>query len=40
MNKTKVPTLATLIQHSFGSPSHVDHKEKEIKEIQIEKEEV
>ena len=33
-----MPTLATFIQHSFGSPSH--SKEKEIKRIQIGKGEV
>ena len=33
-------TLSTLIQHSFGSPSHSNQKEKEIKGIQIGKEEV
>ena len=32
-------TLTTIIQHSFGSPSH-GREEKEIKGIQIEKEEV
>ena len=32
-------TLATVIQHSFGSPSH-GREEKEIKGIQIGKEEV
>ena len=36
-NKTRVPTLTTTIQHSFGSPSHAV-KEKEIKCIQIGKE--
>ena len=33
-------TLATIIQHSFGSPSHGNREEKEIKGIQIGKEEV
>ena len=33
-------TLATLIQHSFGSPSHSNQRRKEIKGIQIGKEEV
>ena len=32
-------TLATLIQHSFGSSSHAIREEKEIKGIQIGKEE-
>ena len=36
-NKTRVPTLTTTIQHSFGSPSHAVN-EKEIKCIQIGKE--
>ena len=40
-NKTKVPTLTTIIQHSFGSFSHnIIREEKEIKGIQIGKEEV
>ena len=33
-------TLATLIQHSFGSPSQAIREEKEIKGIQIGKQEV
>ena len=33
-------TLTTLIQHRFGSPSHAIREEKEIKGIQIEKEEI
>ena len=33
-------TLSTLIQHSFGGPSHAIREEKEIKGIQIGKEEV
>ena len=33
-------TLATFIQHSFGSPSHINLREKEIKGIQIGKKEV
>ena len=33
-------TLATFIQHSFGSPSHGNQRRKEIKGIQIGKEEV
>ena len=33
-------TLTTIIQHSFGSPSHGIREEKEIKGIQIGKEEV
>ena len=28
MNKTKVPTLATLIQHSFGCPSYRNQRRK------------
>ena len=32
--------LTTLIQHSFGSPSHSNQRKKEIKGIQIGKEEV
>ena len=35
-----MPTLTTAIQHSFGSFSHSNQKEKEIKGIQIGKEEV
>ena len=35
-----MPTLDTAIQHSTGSPSHSNQKEKEIKGIQIGKEEV
>ena len=37
-NKTRVPTLATIIQHNFGSPRHNNQKKKEIKGIQIRKE--
>ena len=37
-NKTRMPTLITFIQHSFGSPSHSSREEKEIKRIQIGKE--
>ena len=33
-------TLTTLIQHSFGSPSYGSQRRKEIKGIQIGKEEV
>ena len=33
-------TLATIIQHSFGSPSHSNQRKKEIKGIQFGKEEV
>ena len=33
-------TLATLIQHSFGSPSHSNQRRKEIKGTQTGKEEV
>ena len=32
--------LATSIQHSFGSPSHGNQRKKEIKGVQIGKEEV
>ena len=35
-----MPTLTTTIQHSVGSFSHSNQKEKEIKAIQIGKEEV
>ena len=35
-----MPTLATFIQHSIGSPSHINQTQKDIKGIQIEKEEV
>ena len=35
MNKMRVPTLATIIQHSFGSPSHGNQRRKI---IQIRKE--
>ena len=38
-NKTRVPILATIIQHSFGSPSHGNQRRKR-KGIQIEKGEV
>jgi len=37
-SKTRVPTLATIIQPNFGSPSHNNQKKKEIKGIQIRKE--
>ena len=33
-------TLTTIIQHSFGSPSQGNREEKEIKGIQIGKEEI
>ena len=39
-NKTRVPTFATTIQHSFGSFGHSNQSRKEIKGIQIGKEEV
>ena len=32
--------ISTFIQHSFGSPSHENKRKKEIKGIQIGKEEV
>ena len=35
-----MPTLTTIIQHSFGSFDHSNQSEKEIKGIQIGKEEV
>ena len=35
-NTPRVPTLTTIIQHSFGSPSH-GREEKEIKRIQEKK---
>ena len=35
-----MPTLTTIIQHSFGSFSHSNQRNKEINEIQIGKEEV
>ena len=38
-NKTRVPTLATFIQHIVASPSH-SNQTKEIKGIQIGREEV
>ena len=37
-NKTRVPTLTTTNQHSFGSFSTAIREEKEIKRIQIRKE--
>ena len=39
-NKTKMSTLATITQHSFGSPSHGYQRRKEIKGIEIGKQEV
>ena len=39
-NKTRVHTLATVIQHCFGSPSHGNQRRKEIKGNQTGKEEV
>ena len=39
-NKTSMFTLATIIKHSFGSPTHGNQRKKEIKEIQTGKEEV
>ena len=38
-NKTRVPTLTTTIQHSFGSFSHSNQRRKRNKRIQIGKEE-
>ena len=39
-NKTRVPTFTTIIRHSFGSFATAIREEKEIKGIQIGKEEV
>ena len=39
-NKTRVPTLTTTIQHSFGSLATAIRAEKEVKGIQIGKEDV
>ena len=39
-NKTSLPTLTNIIQHSLGSFSHSNQRRKEIKGIQIRKEEV
>ena len=39
-NKTRLPTLTTIIQHSFGSVSHSNQRRQKIKGIQIGKEEV
>ena len=39
-NKTRVPTFTTTIQHSFGSLATAIRAEKEIKGIQIGKEDV
>ena len=33
-------TFTNIIQHSFGSPSHGNQQRKEVKEIQIGKEDV
>ena len=38
-NKTRLSTFATIIQHSFGSPSYSNQRRKEIKGIHIGKEE-
>ena len=41
MNKTRVCTLTTIVQHSFRSPSYsYQRRKKKIKGIQIRKEEV
>ena len=37
-NKTRVPTLTTTIQHSFGSFSHSNQRRNGIKRIQFGKE--
>ena len=39
-NKTRVSTFTTIIQHCSGSPSYSSQRRKEIKGIQIRKEEV
>ena len=39
-NKTRMSTLTTLIQRSFGSPSHGNQRRKRNKRIQIGKEDV
>ena len=39
-NKPRMPSLTTPIQHSIGSPSHSNQTRKEIKGIQIGKEEM
>ena len=39
-NKTRIATLATFIQHSFGSTSHRFQRRKKVKGIQIGKKEV
>ena len=39
-NKTRMSALATTIQLNFGNPSHGNKRRKEIKEIQIRKEEL
>ena len=38
MNKTRVSTCPTVIQHSSGSPSYSNQRRKEIEGIQIRKE--
>ena len=37
-NKTKVPTITTIIQHNFGSSCHINQRRKRNKRIQIGKE--
>ena len=39
-NKIRMPTLTTIIQHSFGDPSHGNQRRKRNKRLQIRKEEV
>ena len=39
-NKTRVTTITVIIHHSSGSPSYSNQRRKEIKGIQIGKEEV
>ena len=39
-NKTRLPTLTSIIQHSVGSVSQTIRQDKEIKGVQIRKEEV
>ena len=36
-NKTRMSTLTTLIQHSFGCPSHSNQRRKKIMEHKLEK---
>ena len=36
-NKTNMPSLVTIMQHSFGSPTYGNKRRKKIKGIQIRK---